>query len=76
MIYCKDCRYIVAIPVDGPAMTVFKCKKIKCYTKEPNPINCITLPVYCDPYKDNITNDCKYFEEKKRLLNKLFNWSW
>lgn len=74
-IFCKKCRYLTTIPVDGPALIEYRCKKTKACVEHKNPIEFKENFVFCNPYVDNKNNDCKFFEEKKKLLNHLFNWN-
>lgn len=76
-VFCKDCRYIEWIPVDGPTMSEARCRKIKEYLPYNDPIgNARVKVLYCNPWSDNITNECSFFEERKSLLDKIFSWSW
>lgn len=75
-VYCKDCRYVDWIPVDGPVMHEPRCKKIKGHTRRDTPLESITTPKYCNPYSDNILNKCPYFEENQPIIDRIFTWGW
>lgn len=75
-IYCEKCRYIDWIPVDGPVQKEARCKKVKGHDFRPTPIKHESKPLTCNPYIDNLHNNCPYYEEKQKLLDKIFNWRW
>jgi len=76
-VYCKDCRHITWIPVDGPVMSEPRCKRIKEYVPYTDPIGYERVKVvYCNPWVDNAVNECSSYEERKSLLDKIFSWSW
>lgn len=75
-VFCKNCRYIDWVAVDGPYQSEARCKKVKLVNVSHSPIDIVQTFLYCKPEEDNKNNNCEFYEERKSFLNKIFSWSW